>query len=68
MVKQMTDKGSIWHEPPYTKAEEEEFYLRNASGPVALYRGTAISVPNGVKQSQQNAHQQRSRARRRPAV
>ncbi len=28
------------HGPPYTKAEEAEFYRRNANGPVTVARGT----------------------------
>jgi hypothetical protein len=31
MVKKISDKGGIYHEPPYTQAEEAEFYRRQGS-------------------------------------
>jgi hypothetical protein len=42
MVEQMVVKyvkdGVTVHGPPYTKAEEDDFYRRNAGGPVTVTR------------------------------
>jgi hypothetical protein len=31
MVRKVSDNGGIYHEPPYTEAEEEDFYRRTGS-------------------------------------
>ena len=36
VVKFVTKNGSRIHGPPYTKAEEADFYRRNADGPVRV--------------------------------
>jgi hypothetical protein len=38
MVVKFVKDGVTVHGPPYTKAEEAEFYRRNASGPVTVVR------------------------------
>jgi hypothetical protein len=38
MVRRFTKDGIAFHEPPYTKAEEDDFYNR-AGPPIAVYRG-----------------------------
>jgi hypothetical protein len=37
MVVKYTKDGIPYGSPPYTKAEEDEFYRRNANGPVATH-------------------------------
>lgn len=39
MVKRVTPEGSVYYEPPYTPAEEAEFYRQFAGAPVATLRG-----------------------------
>ena len=37
MVKRISDDGkSSWHEPPFTKEEEEDLYRRWGRGPVTV--------------------------------
>ena len=36
VVKFTTKGGGRFHEPPYTKAEEAEFYRRQGGGPVTF--------------------------------
>jgi hypothetical protein len=38
MVAKVDKYGSRYHAPPYTKAEEAEFYSRDARGPVTVVR------------------------------
>jgi hypothetical protein len=38
MVRRFTKDGIAFHEPPYTKAEKDDFYSR-AGPPIAVYRG-----------------------------
>jgi hypothetical protein len=38
MVVKVDKQGGTYHAPPYTKAEEREFYSRNARGPVTVVR------------------------------
>lgn len=40
MVVKIDKHGNRIHGPPYTKAEEDEFYRRVGSGPVTVYRST----------------------------
>jgi hypothetical protein len=40
MVRRVDKKtGAVWHEPPYTKAEEADFYRRICSGPLTVFHG-----------------------------
>lgn len=39
--------GGGWHEPPYTKEEEEEFYRRVGNGPVTIVKGPHRPTPAG---------------------
>ncbi len=39
VVKFTIPGGSRWHGPPYTKAEEEDFYRRIGRGPVTVVHG-----------------------------
>jgi hypothetical protein len=49
MVFRKSDTGGGWHEPPYTKEEEFEFYRRYdagmASGQATIYRGQRPASP-----------------------
>ena len=38
MVVKVDRYGNRYHSPPYTKAEEAEFYRRIGGGPVTVYR------------------------------
>jgi hypothetical protein len=38
VLKYVTKKGTRIHEPPYTKAEEDEFYRRVGRGPITVAR------------------------------
>jgi hypothetical protein len=38
MVVKVDKYGNRIHSPPYTKAEEDEFYRRTAGGPVTVAR------------------------------
>jgi hypothetical protein len=38
MVVKIDKHGNRYHAPPYTKAEEDEFYRRVGGGPVTVYR------------------------------
>src|SRR6516165_10602296 len=38
MVVKIDKHGNRYHEPPYTKKKEDEFYRRNARGPIAVAR------------------------------
>jgi hypothetical protein len=38
VLKYVTKHGVRIHEPPYTKAEEDEFYRRIGGGPVTVAR------------------------------
>ena len=40
-------RGGGWHEPPYTKEEEEEFYRRVGNGPVTIVKGPHRPTPAG---------------------
>jgi hypothetical protein len=39
ILKFVTQKGTKVYGPPYSKAEEADFYRRNAEGPVTVVRG-----------------------------
>jgi hypothetical protein len=32
------ETGAVWHKPPYTWEEEQDFYRRVGCGPVAIVR------------------------------
>jgi hypothetical protein len=38
MVVKIDKHGNRYHEPPYTKAEEDEFYHRIGGGPITVAR------------------------------
>jgi hypothetical protein len=65
MVFRKSKDGGGWHEPPYTKEEEREFYRRYnagmASGKTTIYRGRpqAADKPAPEAPPQQNASQKR---------
>ena len=40
MVRKVTPEGHVYHEPPYTKEEQDDFYRRVGSGPVTIVHGT----------------------------
>jgi hypothetical protein len=46
ILKYVTKNGVRLHEPPYTKEEEEDFYRRNARGPVTVARPAADKTTN----------------------
>ena len=45
MVARRTDKGHIFHEPPYTEEEEMAAYRAMAGGPVAM---TSVTRPSNA--------------------
>jgi hypothetical protein len=67
-VKRITDKGYIYHEPPYTRAEEDEFYRRNAGGPVAVYRGKNFPRASQAQRSAQPTADNTEETSARPSV
>jgi hypothetical protein len=60
MVRKVDRKtGAIWHEPPYTAAEEADFYRRIAGGPIVMLYGPrpAPQRPSGdTHQQEGNGH------------
>ena len=54
MVFRKSDGGGGWHEPPYTKEEEREFYRRYnagmASGKATIYRRPPATVAKPTPQ------------------
>ena len=44
VLKYVTKNGVRYHKPPYTKAEEDEFYWRNADGAVTVAYQWCLSV------------------------
>jgi hypothetical protein len=48
MVRRMDKLGGFYHEPPYTKEEEMEFYRRIGGGPKTVVHRPA-SAPKTVK-------------------
>ena len=44
VLKYVTKNGMRIHEPPYTQAEEDEFYRRVGGGPVAMARPTSAAI------------------------
>jgi hypothetical protein len=54
MVVKVTKGGMRIHEPPYSKAEEDEFYRRTGNGPVTVGR------PAGDKTTNKKSAKQRS--------
>jgi hypothetical protein len=50
MVRRITKAGFVYHEPPYTQAENDEFYRRYDSGPVAFTRPVHPAAPAAVPQ------------------
>jgi hypothetical protein len=53
MVFRKSDGGGGWHEPPYTKQDEREFYRRYnagmASGKATIYRGPPAAAGKPVQ-------------------
>jgi hypothetical protein len=45
MVRKVAEDGGVWHEAPYTEAEEEEFYWRISHGVVQVAHGGRTIVP-----------------------
>jgi hypothetical protein len=62
MVRKHLGDGIFEHVPPYTTEEEDDFYRRNANGPVAVYR----DKPQTPQQQQTPAAKSR-RALKRPS-
>jgi hypothetical protein len=58
MVFRRDDKGGGWHEPPYTKEEEREFYRRYnagmASGKATIYRRAPAIVGEQEEQKRRS--------------
>jgi hypothetical protein len=53
MVVKVDKYGNRYHEPPYTKAEEDEFYRRVGGGPVTVARPDGEhKAPKSPKQQQ----------------
>jgi hypothetical protein len=48
MVRRVNKDGYGWHEPPYTKEEERDFYRRVGGGPKVVLHA-ARPVPSEVK-------------------
>jgi len=44
MVVKVDKHGNRYYEPPYTQAEEDEFYRRVGGGPVAMARPTSAAI------------------------
>jgi hypothetical protein len=67
MVVKCIINGVRVHGPPYTKAEEDDFYRRNAGGPVAmtsLTRGRGFSGVVGDHDCHVGAYQSALRSER----
>ena len=45
MVVKVFPSGTVLHEPPYTQAEEDEFYARVGRGPVTVARPAGVRRP-----------------------
>jgi hypothetical protein len=45
MVRKYTPNGTPYREPPYTAAEEAEFYRRVGGGPVSVVKPAAAVSP-----------------------
>jgi len=41
MVRHVAPNGAVYHEPPYTEAEERDFYERTGNGIVGVMRKSA---------------------------
>ena len=46
----ITKDGTPYHEPPYTKAEEDQFYRRVGNGIVAFTRPSGMKPPQPPQQ------------------
>lgn len=46
MVRKVSPDGVAYHEPPYTKKEEDDFYRRMGNPPITVVRGPAAEVPH----------------------
>jgi hypothetical protein len=46
VVKKVFPSGTVLHEPPYTEAEEAEFYSRVGRGPVTVARPAIDKTTN----------------------
>ena len=64
ILKYVTKNGMRIHEPPYTKAEEDEFYRRVGRGPITVARPAGDrkepTSPSPRQQSQANPGRARS--------
>ena len=64
VVKHVFPSGSRLHGPPYTKAEEDEFYKRIGGGPTTVARGAGDRTkPTSPKQQQPSPARPLSRPR-----
>jgi hypothetical protein len=52
VLKYVTKNGTRIHEPPYTQAEEDEFYRRIGGGPVTVARPASDKRP--IKKAQKS--------------
>jgi hypothetical protein len=53
MVVKRDKHGNCYHEPPYTKAEEDEFYRRIGGGPVTVARSAGDRTKQTSPKQQQ---------------
>jgi hypothetical protein len=64
MVVKVDKWGNRYHEPPYTKAEEEDFYRRTGGGPVTVARPIGDrKAPKPPKQQQPSPANVRGKGR-----
>lgn len=52
MVKRISDKGGIYHEPPYTEDEIADMYRRYTHGPMTIVRRHPQSAVSAEKHQQ----------------
>jgi len=61
VVKYITPGGGRIHGPPYTQAEEDEFYRRIGGGPVTVYRARPADDKTTNKKSEKKSSDKRGR-------
>jgi hypothetical protein len=49
MVRKISDKGGVYHEPPYTEEEEADFYRRVGGGLVGILHAPKRGAPTFPK-------------------
>ena len=54
VLKKVFPSGTVLHEPPYTQAEEDEFYRRIGGGPVTVYRARPAADKTPDKKAQKS--------------